>query len=201
LASSAPIGGTADERAPDGDALHVAARKMRWAARQELLYLKGFGDVTHLSIDLAAALARGAERKGDIVVGGEVRVEGEELEDKGDVAVAGLQVLYGFAVDQDVAGVDLLEPGNGAERGGLAAARGAEEHDEFLVRDRQVQFPDDIVVSEILFDVAKDDLGHFASCLLLDRRRSDLGEDQKADQADEDDGHAVAVQDLHPRLA
>src|SRR5690349_11505765 len=92
-------------------------------------------DVANLLVDLAAALAGGAEREGDIVVGGEVRIEREQLEDEGDVAVAGFELLHRLAVDEDVAGVDLLEPGDGAERCRLAAARRAEQDDEFLVLD------------------------------------------------------------------
>ena len=62
-----------------------------------------------------------------------MRIEREELEHEGDVAVAGVQVLHRLAVDQDVAGVDLLEPGDGAQRRGLAAAGGAEQHHELAV--------------------------------------------------------------------
>ena len=59
-----------------------------------------------------------------------MRIEREELENEGDVAVAGLQVLHRLAVDQDVAAVDLLEPGDGAQRRRLAAAGRPEQHDE-----------------------------------------------------------------------
>ncbi len=113
-----------------------------------------------------------------------MRIEREELEDEGDVALARLQALHRLAVDQDVAGVDLLKPGDGAKRRRLAAAGRPEQHHEFLVRDGEVQLPDDVVVAEILLDVAEHDLGHGSSARFLRRRRLDVREDDEADEAD-----------------
>ena len=151
-----------DERAADGDALHVAARERGGPPVEEMLDLQCLRRLADLGIDGGAALARGAKREGDVVVGGQMRIEREKLEDEGDVAVAGLQRLHRLAVDQDVAGVDILKARNCAQRGRLAAARRSEENDEFLVGDRKVQLPDDVIVAEIFLDVAQDDLGHGA---------------------------------------
>ena len=84
-----------------------------------------------------------------------MRVEREELKDEGDVAIARLQVLDRLVVDEDIALVDRLQPGDGAQRRRLAAAGRAEQHDEFLVGDGEVELPDDIVVTEILLDVVE----------------------------------------------
>jgi hypothetical protein len=51
-----------------------------------------------------------------------VRIKSEELEHKGDVALCCAQMLHRLALDQDIAAVDLLEPGYGAQGRGLAAA-------------------------------------------------------------------------------
>ena len=85
-----------------------------------------------LLVDIGTALARGAERKGDVVVGGEVRIERKKLENEGDVALARLPGLNRRAVDQDVAGVNRLEARDGAQRRRLAAAGGPEQNDELL---------------------------------------------------------------------
>jgi hypothetical protein len=69
-------------------------------------------------------------------------------------AVAWPQRLHRLAVDEDVAGVDLLKPRDGTQCRRLAARRRAEQDHELLVRDRQVQLPDDVVVGEVFFDVA-----------------------------------------------
>ena len=74
--------------------------------------------------------------------------------------VGGLQVLDRLAVDQYVAAVDLLEPGDGAQGRGLAAARLAEQDDELVVLDNEVQILDDLHLAEEFFDAAKLDLGH-----------------------------------------
>jgi hypothetical protein len=71
-----------------------------------------------------------------------------------------VNVLHRLPIDQDVARIDVLEAGNGAERRRLAAARGAEEDDEFLVRHRQVHVADDVELTEMLVDIAKFDLSH-----------------------------------------
>ena len=117
--------------------------------------------------------ADGAQREGDVLVDGEMRIERVVLEDEGDVAIGGAQVLDRLAVEQDVARVDLLEAGDGAQRRGLAAARGAEEDDEFLVLDRQVDVADDVDGAEMLVDVAQFDLSH--GCPPRDRVETETG--------------------------
>ena len=131
--------GPADQRAADGDALHVAARERRRPrAAAGGVMPERLADRADHAVDLGLALPDGAQREGDVLVDREVRIERVVLEDEGDVAVGGVEVLHRLAVDQDVAGVDVLEAGDGAQRRGLAAARGAEEDDELLVLHREV---------------------------------------------------------------
>ena len=66
-----------------------------------------------------------------------MRVERKKLEYEGDIAVAGFKALHRLAIDQDFAPVDLLKPGNGAQRGCLAAAGRPEQHDELAMPDRR----------------------------------------------------------------
>ena len=87
-------------------------------------------------------------------------IEGEELEHEGDVAVAGFKLLHRLAIDEDVARVDILQPGNGAQRRGLAATGRPEEHHELPVLDRQIELSDDVNGTEVFLDVPEDDLGH-----------------------------------------
>ena len=111
-------------------------------------------------VHLGLALADGAQREGDVLVDREVRIERVVLEHEGGVAVGGVKVLHRLAVDQDVAGVDVLEAGDGAQRRGLAAARGAEEDDELAVLHREVDVLDDVQRAEMLVGVAELDLSH-----------------------------------------
>ena len=73
----------------------------------------------------------------DVLVDAHVRVERVALEHHGDVAVAGVDAADRLAADDDLAGGRLLEPGDHPHRRGLAAARGAEQHQELLVGDRR----------------------------------------------------------------
>ena len=57
--------------------------------------------------------------------------------------------------DQDAAGGHRLQPGDHAQRRGLAAARGAEQHQELAVRDVEVEALDHLDGAEGLADVAR----------------------------------------------
>ncbi len=72
-----------------------------------------------------------AQAEGDVVAGVQVREEAVGLEDHAGVAAVGGDPGDVLAVHQDLSGVGLLEPGEHPQRGGLAAAGGAEEGEEF----------------------------------------------------------------------
>ena len=69
-------------------------------------------------------------------------------------------MLDRLTVDQDIALVDGLQPGDGAQCRRLAAARLAEHDDEFAIGDLKVHVLDDLVRTEPLLDAAKLDMGH-----------------------------------------
>ena len=58
------------------------------------------------------------------------------LEHHAEPAVARLEIVDHAAVDADLARGRVLEAGDHAQRRGLAAARGADEHHELAVLDR-----------------------------------------------------------------
>ena len=62
-----------------------------------------------------------------------MRVEAVALEHHGDAAGARRDVVDDLAADHDVAGRLLLEAGDDAQKGRLAAARRPEQHHEFAV--------------------------------------------------------------------
>ena len=152
--------GAAHERAPNSDPLHVAARKRRWPELEQMLDADGLDDAPDFSVDDFYVLAGCPQRKGDVFIAGQMRIQREKLEDKGNVAVSRLQALHGLAVNEDIAGVNGLKAGDGAQRRCLAAARWPEQDHEFTILDVKVEFPDDVTRSEIFFDVAQDYLGH-----------------------------------------
>ena len=66
------------------------------------------------------------EREGDVFIDGHVRIKRIVLEDHRDVAVFGRDVVHLLAVDEELAAADLLETGDHAQRGRLAAAARAD---------------------------------------------------------------------------
>lgn len=68
-----------------------------------------------------------------------MRVERVVLEHHGDVPVLGRQVGDVAVTDADDAGVDVLEPREHPERGGLSAAGRADQDEELAVLDVDVE--------------------------------------------------------------
>ncbi len=90
-----------------------------------------------------------------------VRIERVVLEHHRDVAIARRHVVHDVAADPDLAVGDLLETGDHAQRGRLAAARGPDEHDELLIGDLEIDPFHCLHAAIIDFDdFANRNLGH-----------------------------------------
>ncbi len=68
--------------------------------------------------------------EGHVVEGAEVREEAVRLEDHAGVPAVGRDLGDVLTVDQHLTGVGVFEPGEHAQRGGLAAAGGAEQREQ-----------------------------------------------------------------------
>ena len=68
-----------------------------------------------------------------------VRKQRMALKHHAEPAVARLEIVYDASVDANFARSRVLETGNHAQRGCLATAGWADEHDELTVFDREVQ--------------------------------------------------------------
>ena len=86
---------------------------------------------------------------------GHVRVERVVLEHHGDVAVLGGPVVDDLAADENVARGDLLEAGDHAQRRRLAAAGRSDQHDEFVIRNVEIDVAHGIDIVETLDDVTQ----------------------------------------------
>src|SRR5256885_38932 len=75
------------------------------------------------------------ERVLDVVAHRHVRVEGVTLKDERHITVLRLEPNDAPAVDQDVAAIGILEPGEHAQRGRLAAPRRTNQYQELAVGD------------------------------------------------------------------
>ena len=148
--------GIARDRAADRDALALAAGKLARVAVKQGVEPECLRDLRDARADrrgfLAARASRARERRdqraavraprleaeGDVLANGEVRVERVVLEHERDVAILRGHVVHARAIDGEVAFADLLEARDHAQRGALAAARGADEHAELAVLDREI---------------------------------------------------------------
>jgi hypothetical protein len=121
----------------------------------------------------ASSVLRRREAEGEVVADAEVGVERVALEDHRDVALARLEVGDVALAEVDGAAADLLEAGEQAQQGGLAAAARADEHGEAAGGDEHVDAAEHLGGAEALLYVADVDFDHRCGLQLrsLGRRR------------------------------
>ena len=100
------------------------------------------------------------EAKGHVVVDGHVGVKGVVLEDHGDVAIFGIDIIDDAITDFDVSFADLLQTSDHAQTGTFPTAGGTYQNQEFFVLDIEVDIMDDFYFAEALVDVLKLDTSH-----------------------------------------
>ena len=125
----------ADDRAPHRDALTLSTGQLARAALEVRLEAEHLGDLVHPTVAFCLRHARDAQRKGDVGRDREVRIERVVLEDHRDVTLLRREIGHLTLADPDAARVDLLEPGEHAQRCRLSGARRADEHEELAVGD------------------------------------------------------------------
>ena len=152
--------GVADDGAGDGDALLLAFGDLAGQAVEDMGELQRFGDRPDAAVALGRGQALGVEREAEVLADGQRRVERVELEHHRDVALFGRAVVHALAGDDHVAFGGLFEAGDDAQRGGLAAAGGAEQADHLAGRHREVDVAHGGEAAEALGDAAKLDRRH-----------------------------------------
>ena len=147
--------GLTHDGAADGDALALAAGEGLRLAVQVLGDAQDLGGLLDLAVDLRRGDLLELQGEGDVLIDGHVGVQGVALEHHGDVAVLGGHIVDDLAVDEQLALADLLQTGHHAQCGGLAAAGGADQDDELLVRDVQVELlhGDDAALGDLQVDL------------------------------------------------
>ena len=114
----------------------------------------------HLPVDRRLVGVRQSQAERHVVAHGHVRIQRVVLEHHRDVPfLRGHAVDDAFA-DQDLAFADFLEAGDHAQQGGLAAARGADEHRELAIGDLDIDAVDYGRRAETLGNAAYCDLRH-----------------------------------------
>jgi hypothetical protein len=128
-----------DDRPAHRHPLALAAGQGLGLAGQVLLQVQDLGGLLHPLADLVLGHPGDLQREAHVVGHGHVRVERVVLEHHGDVPVFGRLVGDVALADQDPAGVDVLQPGQHPQRGGLAAAGRPDQDQELAVLDAQVE--------------------------------------------------------------
>ena len=108
-------------------------------AIQQVLDLQDLSSLVHTLVDLILRGLAQFQTESDVLVNGHVGVQSVALEHHGDITILRGNVVDQTAADVHLALGDLLQTGDHTQGGGLAAARGADEDDELLILDLQVE--------------------------------------------------------------
>ena len=152
--------GLGRQRARQGDALLLAAREL---GRVFVLAAGQSDQPEHLVDALLEGLAAGApliESVGHVLADIQVRKQGIGLEDDTVVARGRRQPGDVAARMQDLPAVLPLEAGNRAQQGGLAAARGTEQDQEFAALDRELDVVQGREAAELLVQASDFKMSH-----------------------------------------
>ena len=137
----------AHDRATHGDPLTLTTRERLRLAVEVLHQPQDLGGLLDALLALLGRHLGHLQGEAHVVGHAHVRVERVVLEHHRDVAVLGRQRGDVAVADEDLAVVDLLEPGKHPQGGGLAASGGSDEDHELSVFDLQADAGDGGLVS------------------------------------------------------
>ena len=141
-----------DDRAPEGNALALAARQGLGLAVEVFPDAENIRGCFHARIDLVFRDVAVLEAERHVVVDAHVGIEGVVLENHRDIAVLREGVVAIDPVDEELAVGDFLEPRDHAEGRRFAASGRTDEDDEFPVLDIEVEIENglDVVVVNLI---------------------------------------------------
>src|SRR5258705_1836582 len=184
--------GAPDEYAAKRDALAVTAGKTGYGAFQQVLNAQEPGNLLDPALAFHTRHPLALEWECDVLTHLHVRVQREQLEHEANISLGGSLVGHILAVEQDLTLGRQLKTGDHSQGGGLAAARGAEQHEEFPVAYGKAGFAHGHEIAETLLDALQVDLGH---ALLREVTRDD-----ERHAASQDDQERVRVEHQRKRL-
>lgn len=155
--------GSTGDGASHGDSLSLASGQLSGIAFEQVFQAQHAGDFFDAGADGFGRFAPEFESEGQVVAYGKMWVKGVTLEHHGDVAVAGWCVCHVAGADEYGAFVGFFQACDGAEQGGFAAARRADEHGQFAVVHVEIDAAEDGCLAECFPDAAKGQRGHGGS--------------------------------------
>src|SRR5690606_23267113 len=155
-------------------ALLLAAAQLGRVAVAQVAQLDDVEDLVDAAGDLGGFDLPDLQAEAHVLGHRHVRPDRVALEDHRHVAPLGRQAGLGrgddLVADRDRAAGGREESGHHPQRGGLAAARGAEQRDQLAFLDRQVQVVDGHIVVEGAGNIAKHELAHAEVLLSMKSR-------------------------------
>ena len=131
-----------DERARQRHPLALAARELSRPPLQQPADVEQLGHLRDLLLGLSPRDFGQVEREADVLLDAEVRIDRVVLEDEADLPPLRRDVGDILLAEVERAGTGLRKAGHEAERGRLAATRGADDGDELAVGDLEIQVVD-----------------------------------------------------------
>ena len=131
--------GVTDDGAAQGNTLTLTTGQSLGLAVQQVGDVQDAGSLFHAALDFVLGGLAELQAESHVIEHGHVRIQSVVLEHHGDVAVLGSDVVRQHVADVQLALADFFQASNHTQGGGLAAARGADQDDEFLVRNVQVE--------------------------------------------------------------
>ena len=128
----------ADDSPAHGHTLPLAAGQFGRRAVHESGKAENAGGLIDCGIHLIARLARNLQAESQVLAHGHMRVERVILKHHRDVAFPRRQFIDAGAADPDLAVGNLFQTGDHAQGRGFPATRRTDQHDEFVMRDLQV---------------------------------------------------------------
>src|SRR5579883_43074 len=149
-----------DDRAPEGDALALAAAQLFRSPLQQVGDAEELRHLAHALFQLGLRNAPKLERVREVVVNVHMRIERVALKHHRDVAIFGRQVVDHPIADVDLAGRRLLESRDHAQRGGFSRSGWADHDEKLAVVDFQIDLAQREDVAECLADPTESYTSH-----------------------------------------
>jgi hypothetical protein len=167
LASSAPKGSSSSSTRGSTASARASAMRWRWppdscdgkrsASQSSCTSLSSACTLVLIAFGRALGARLHAQAEGDVVEHGHVAEQRVVLEHEADLALAHMGAGGILAIEQHLARVGLFQPGDDAQQRRLAAARRAEQRDQFAGRESRGKCRRSAVKCRTACDVSDDE--------------------------------------------
>ena len=131
--------GLTNDGATERNALSLTAGKSLGLTVEEMLDVEDASSFLNALVDLGLGGLAELKTESHVIINSHVRIQGVVLENHGDVAILGSNVVDEFVADVELTVGDLFETSNHSQGGGFSAAGRTYENDKFLIFDVQAE--------------------------------------------------------------